>query len=234
MPDTEDVTFSTDGWDGPFGAEIRTAFDDAMAAQGKLTQDVGLVHGFSGQKIRLFFNNLIALMDDPRYMEIGVYCGASFISAIFQNKVTALGIDNWSWEGSRRGYFFQQLGALCSDGNSISILDTDFRQVNFSAFANYNVLFYDGSHEEKDQYDGIVLPQPSLADNYILIVDDWNWEHVRRKTFDALRDCGATVENSIEMRTTLDNTIAEWAGMGSSWHNGLFIGAVRKQAAPAA
>jgi hypothetical protein len=211
-----------------YAALARQAFDAAMANEGKLPEDVFSVVGFSGRKIRLFFNNLVSAINDARYMEIGVYCGASFISALFQNKIKAVGIDNWSWEGSKRALFYQKLADLCSDGNTISLLDMDFHEVNFAGFSNYNVLFYDGSHEEKDQYDGVMLPQPALADEYVLIVDDWNWEHVRRATFRALTDVGATIDMSIELRTTMDNALAWWAGSKSDWHNGLFIAAVRK------
>ena len=207
---------------------IRSAFDDALAGRGKLTEDVFGVLGFSGRKIRLFINNLIHNIEQAAYVEIGVYGGASFISALFGNEVRALGIDDWSWPGSQRNLFFQKLSELSGAGNTISLLDMDFRSVDFAGLGPFNVLFYDGSHDEKDQYDGVKLPQPALATEHVLIVDDWNWEHVRRGTLEALHDIGATIEASIEVRTTLDNTLPDYAGAFSDWHNGLFLAAVRK------
>lgn len=90
-------------------------------------------------------------------------------------------------------------------------------------------MFYDGSHSERDQYDGIILPQPSLTEEYVLIVDDWNWDLVRRGTLNALRDTKSTIVTSIEIRTTFDNSLTQYPGAKSDWHNGLYIAGIRKE-----
>lgn len=167
-------------------------------------------------------------MPDPRYLEIGMFCGASFCAAIDQNKVSATGIDNWSGFGGMAGQFYGNLSKFCGEGQIVSILERDFRTVDYKALGPFNILFYDGSHEETDQYDGIRLPDVGLDDHAIVIVDDWNWDRVCRGTFAALSDVGRHIEYSIEVRTTLDGQGSTIPAAESEWHNGLFVAIVSR------
>jgi hypothetical protein len=88
---------------------------------------------------------------------------------------------------------------------------------------------FDGPHNERDQYDGIMLAQPALDRSHILIVDDWNWEQVRDGTLRALVDTNCAIESWIEVRTTFDNSHPKVAFRGSDWHNGYFIAAIEKR-----
>jgi hypothetical protein len=56
---------------------VRDAFQDAMAMRGRLRDDAFRVHGFSGKKFRLFLNNLMSEVPNPRYMEIGLNTAAN-------------------------------------------------------------------------------------------------------------------------------------------------------------
>ena len=50
----------------------------------------------------------------------------------------------------------------------------------------HNIYLYDGPHNFEDHFDGVKFVQPALENEYILIVDDWNWNQVRSATFRAL------------------------------------------------
>ncbi len=92
-------------------------------------------------------------------------------------------------------------------------------------------MFYDGSHAELDQRDGVRLPVVSMDANYVVIVDDWNWDHVTRGTFAGLRDAGCRIDSMIELRTTLQNegqSLPEVFGSNSDWHNGMFAAVVTR------
>lgn len=222
LPDTH-VTAIETSTRCPLTPVVRSAFEAACLGQGKLTPEVFAVPGFSGRKIRLFFNNLMGSLPDPRYLEIGIFHGASFLSAIYRNKVAATGVDNWSEYGGPAASFYGNLAKLRGEGQALSILERNFRTIDYKALGPFNVMFYDGSHAEQDQYDGVILPAAALDANAVVLVDDWNWDHVRRATLAALRDAGRHVEYSIEVRTTLDNKLPKVGGAGSEWHNGLFI-----------
>jgi hypothetical protein len=208
---------------------IRDSFQDAMAYRGRLREDAFSLSGFSGKKFRLLINNLVSEVSDARYLEIGVYHGASFCPAIFRNRVRAVGIDNWSEYGGGRHHFDHNLSLYQTSETDIRILEQDFRTVDYGSIGKFNILFYDGAHDEKSQYDGVIFPQPAMDQTHIMIVDDWNWDRVRKGTFDALRDSRVNVEYSIEVRTSFNGEIPLVSGPNSEWHNGTIIAVVSKQ-----
>jgi hypothetical protein len=140
----------------------------------------------------------------------------------------AVGIDNWSEYDGKREVFDDNLRKCAPPEAVIDIIETDFRKVDYRSIGKFNVLFYDGSHAEKDQYDGVFLPQPAMDDSYILIVDDWNWPWVRQGTFDALRDAKARVSYSVEVRTSFNGELPVVHGAQSEWHNGTILAVVSK------
>ena len=79
---------------------------------------------------------------------------------------------------------------------------------------------YDGPHQLKDHFDGIELVQPALDDEYVLIVDDWNWNQVRSGTLSAIDHLGLNVVSKLEIRTTNDNSSSLLVGEQSDWHQG--------------
>ena len=213
-----------------FVQTVKTAFGEAMACIGKLPESVLAIEGMSGKKYRYFINNLIQNIKDPRYVEVGSWGGSTFCSAIYKNKLSAAAIDNWSQAGGPIGTFFKNVSAYCSRDTKISVLSKDFREVNFALLGKFNVYLFDGPHAYKDQYDGLSLALPCLDDVFVFIVDDWNWFGVRSGTMKAIEDLQLSVLFSAEIRTTLDNSHPQVCFQDSDWHNGYFIGVVRKPA----
>lgn len=229
-PPYAQVTATSAGDPGPLAEAIRDAFQDAMALRGKLSDDAFAVPGFSGRKFRLFMNNLIARLEDPRYLEIGVYLGASFCSAMDGNKLRIVGIDNWSEFGGKKDVFDANLAKFVTSDTDVTIMEGNFRHAEFSRMEKFNVMFYDGSHAEKDQYDGVFLPSAAMEDNFILIVDDWNWAHVKKGTFDALNDLLLDVVYSVEVRTSFAGEgLPVIHGQHSEWHNGMIAAVISRR-----
>ena len=71
---------------------------------------------------------------------------------------------------------------------------------------------------------------PALDNDFILIVDDWNWKRVRSGTVNAIKDNDLEIIASIEIRTMQEEVW--WApdilGADSDWHNGYFIAVIKK------
>src|SRR3954447_24894640 len=86
--------------------KVSSAFQDALKAHGKLEEPVLSINGMSGRKYRLFINNLIGGMTNPRYLEVGVWAGSTLCSAISKNTVSALAIDNLSEFGGPSDQFY--------------------------------------------------------------------------------------------------------------------------------
>ena len=137
-------------------------------------------------------------------------------------------IDNWSRFGQRPPHFFSSIELVKYDKINFQIIENDFRKVDYTAMGSFSIYMFDGPHEERDQYDGIVMVQPALDKSHALIVDDWNLSQVRDGTMRALIDTRCRIDASIEVRTTFDNTHPAVAYQHSDWHNGYLIAVVQK------
>lgn len=213
---------------------LDAAFQAALGGAGLADQHLRHIDGFCGQKQRALLNILVGMTTDARYLEVGVFRGATLCAAIADNRVVAMGVDNWSEYGGKASEFYTNLAAAKHERCKVSILEQDFRTVRFSHIGKFNIYFYDGPHRLADQYDGVTLALPALDEIAVLLVDDWNWDHVREGTTTALRDAGADILSKIEIRTSLDNQIPAVAFGPSDWHNGLFAAVIRNPLAHAA
>ena len=212
----------------PLAEKVETAFRRARAGEGKLSEEVLSMVGMSGRKYRLFVNNLIEALPDARYLEVGVWSGSTLCSAIYRNRVRSTAIDNWSQFDGPSEKLFENLARHKGPQASVSFIEKSFRDVDFTAIGKFNVYLFDGPHETQDQYDGINLALPALDDEFILIVDDWNFGKVRDGTFSAIRETKLSLRSEIEIRTTNNDLHPDISGCDSSWHNGYFIGVLSK------
>ena len=211
-------------------ARAQAALGRAITLDGKLSEEVLAITGMSGRKYRYFINNLIESLDSPKYLEVGVWAGSTLCSAIYGNRVTATAIDNWSEYGGPSERFFSNLARFKGPEAKVSFLERDFRQADFRSLGVNDIYLFDGPHSEADHFDGLALAQPALADEFVLIIDDWNWATVRNGTFRAIRELNIRINFVAEIRTTLDGSHPQNAGEASDWHNGYFIAACSKVA----
>ena len=230
LPDTQ-VRFEGDATGSKMGQAMCQAFYRALHGDSALPMPLYDVEGFSGRRFRMFLNNLCASVTDACYLEIGVFKGGSFLPAIYGNAMSATALDNWSWPKADFNKFKSYLDELAA-GVDVSLINKDFRAVDFGSIGPFNVMFYDGSHDEADQLDGVKLPVAAMRDEYVVIVDDWNWPHVRRGTFAGLEAAGCRIQASIELFTSRDGQLPamKHRGSKSDWHNGMFAATVRRPA----
>jgi hypothetical protein len=208
---------------------LKSAFDAACGESSDLPANIRAIAGMSGQRYRSFINAYVRAIPDARYLEVGSWAGSTAAAALVGNRAKALCIDNWSEFGGPREVFFSNIALALSDRIDFRFIESDFRVVDYASIGSFNVYLFDGPHEEADQYDGVVLAQPALTDRFLLVVDDWNWRAVRVGTFNALAGAGCTVEDFIEVRTTLNDDHPESANEQSDWHNGYFLAVVAKR-----
>jgi hypothetical protein len=133
-----------------------------------------------------------------------------------------------SWPGNAEAW------QTCSHG----LIDQDFRSVNMRGIAPIDIYFYDGPHSRKDQCDGILAAWDALAENCILLVDDWNWRKPRAGTWDALKAKDADIRMHSEIFTSAEGWVSLKQGEqhttrfeSSKWHNGVAIFVISKKKA---
>jgi Methyltransferase domain len=212
----------------PQGQILEQSFLSAMEYDTKLSEQVLNMPGMSGKKYRTLINRLIEKTSDARYLEIGSWKGSTACSAMYGNTVNLICIDNFTFTDSNGGFHIDELvdniNNVITDDIEVNIFDIDFRKVDYSAIGKFNVYFYDGPHDEKDQYDGVVLVQPALDNTFTLIVDDWNGPEVQRGTFNAIKNLNLEILCSIEIKVIDPTESNEF----SDWHFGYFISVLKK------
>lgn len=209
--------------------KLYDALSGAFGQDSYLPDEVYEIVGMSGRSFRSLLNRLVSSIDSARYLEIGSWKGSTVATALFGNECHALCIDNWSQFGGPKNEFLHTLEEF-KIASRVEIIEKDFRSVSYSDIGRFDIFLFDGPHEEIDHYDGIIIPQPALKQEYLLIVDDWNWAQVRLGTFRALSASSSTVKFAVEIRTTEDNTHPMRFGEQSEWHNGCFLAVIEKGA----
>ena len=180
------------------------------------------VEGYSGWKVRNLLNRLVGLRRYTVYLEIGVHLGSTYVPAMFGNgRSIGTTIDAWSMFGNLENAFIENLKAH-GVFDRTKVIHEDFRLVDTSKIASpVNVYFYDGPHDRECQYKAFTHIAPVLADQFIVLVDDFNWAEPREETYRALQDLHYTIE-------------AEWVlkgpynGSADEWWNSIFLGIIRK------
>lgn len=207
---------------------LDNAFNRALALDGTLPDAVRDMLGMSGKTYRLLINNLVGSMPEARYLEVGSWAGSTACSAMVGNRVTVVCIDNWSEFGGPKDLFLANTEACLTPNIAFTFIESDFRAVDYGAIGRFNIYLFDGPHSQQDQYDGLAMAMPALDDQFIFIVDDWNWQAVRDGTFAAIAAVGLHVLYAFEIRTTQDNNHAAVSQQESDWHNGYFIAVLSK------
>lgn len=198
----------------------------ALAEHGEsaLTPEILALGGMSSAKVRHFLNNVCSRVN-TRYLEVGTYAGSTLVSALFRNwfsTSSAHAIDDYSQFGGWEA--FQTVTEQHLIPGQFTFWRDDFRNVKPEYIAPINVYFYDGAHEAKDQYDAITHFWPCLANEFVLIVDDWLEPQVKQGTFAALDYLNGQYEMLLKMEMP-----SRGNGDTEQWWNGLFVAVIRKK-----
>jgi hypothetical protein len=215
-------------WTSSAAETLSNSLLAALAVEHKLPDWIRYMDGMSGKKYRYLINNLVENTPDARYLEIGSHSGSTACAAIWGNKCKATCVDNWSEFGGPKDQFMDNINKVLTDNVDFEFIENDFRKIDYSAIGKHNIYMFDGPHFEEDQYDGIELVQNALDDQYILIVDDYNFNQVRRGTEQALEHVGHKVLAKIEVNTMQVSGHPIVSHQFSDWHDGYLIALVSK------
>jgi hypothetical protein len=203
--------------------KINKSIDAAERGESKLSLEILNMKGLSGPKHRNFLNNIID--SSTRYLEVGTWTGSTLISALYKNSPEFhIGIDNFTIfceNGDRRAEFH----ANCKThlGYAPNFLDQNCWDVSLkdNGISEINFYLYDGCHKQRSQEKAITHFSTGLADEFILMVDDWNEESARIGTIDGLKKSGIEMVYRRELFT-------EKNAVKHDWWNGLLVAACKK------
>lgn len=160
---------------------IDNAIQNAVEGKSNLTQDILNVRGFSTPTIRHLFNNLCNI--EGTYLEVGLFCGASFCAS-FNKNCTAIGIEDHSQDFSEG---FEKVKEELKDNlrmfkyraKEVQVHYADCFSIDKSLLPdNINIYSYDGWHSEEHQTKALPYFFDKMADKFIWIIDDINWDYV--------------------------------------------------------
>lgn len=205
-------------------AHVKHSIENAKQGLSKLNPKILKIKGMSSCKVRHFLNNLCQL-PGSRYMEIGVWKGSTWISALYGNSqsvVEAIAIENWSEFGGPKDTFLHNCRRFLPDVAYNYVCADSFTLNKEPLFSSpINIYFYDGEHTELSQELALTYYTEILDDLFILVVDDWNFEKVQKGTFNALSKLQYKVLFSEALPSSHIND-------KKNWWNGLFVAVIRK------
>ena len=211
-----------------FKQRIETAFEKAEKSESKITDEILNMEGMTGKKTRHFYNNIVN-NDDSRYLEIGTWKGSSVCSAMCENKINVVCIDNWSQFNGPKEEFLSNFNKYKGNNNA-KFIEQDCFTVDTSQLPKFNIYMYDGEHSQDSHYKALLHYYNCLDDIFIFIVDDWNWKDVRDGTYNSIKELNLSILYEKEIKTTDDDTHPPWGSeKQQEWHNGIYVAILQKQ-----
>lgn len=209
---------------------INKCFDNVNNNITKLTNDIFELSGMSGKKTRIFYNNLLNVDIKLNYLEIGVFMGSTFISALYNNKnINAYAIDNFGQYSAGSGVFINNISKYLINNEKYTIIQQDcFDTISKTITDKIDIYLYDAGHSYDDHRRSLLHYLPIMNDIFIFIVDDWNYEDVRCGTLDGIKESNVTVLFEKEIRLTYDNTTTPEPLLSEDYWNGLYIAVLKK------
>jgi len=169
---------------------IERCLDLTNQGKSKINEDILKILGMSGVLTRHFYNNLCS-MDGCRYLEIGTWVGSSFCAAMCNNNMKCVAIDNWSeFRVSEFRNFVihdSRMEFLKNYDNFKGENDARFIEANcfdIKLDEKFNIYLYDGDHQK--HYEALTHFIDNMDDEFIYLIDDWNWDHVKNPTLSAI------------------------------------------------
>ena len=185
-------------------------------ADRSLRSILGEIPGMATEnKLKLLNCAAACLGDDEVYVEVGCYKGASLVGAAAGNpRARIFACDNFSQFDGAAEALRRTLDAHTAPGQ-VEFHDQDFRDFMNSAPwrpARIGAYFYDGGHSFADQYYGVALAIPHLADDALVVVDDTNKRAARSANALIARAIGA-FEPILDLRTPRNHSPTWWNGV---------------------
>ena len=224
---------------------VNLSFERAEKNLSKITPEIIAVEGMSGTKTRHFYNNLLEFDSNLNYLEIGLWKGSTFVSALYKNlKASGLGIDSFDqgWGQQVEEKFFQNCSQFLNNGEQFSYHKSDWYDIDNlveDKSRKFDVYLFDSSHEEVHQYNAFMKVQHLLSDICVVIIDDWDDVNVRAGTQRAKQDPNLQYSFEFEKflqysesgrigETNRDSKFPMHPGCDDFW-NGIYVAVLKRK-----
>lgn len=203
--------------------KLELFFENAENGISKIDENLKLMEGMSGVKTRHFYNNLLTI-EGSRYLEIGTWKGSSVCSAMCGNSGSVVCIDNWSEFNGPKDVFLENFEKY-KGRNDAKYIESDCFLLDITTIGKFNIYMYDGNHSYDSHYKSLTYFIDVMDDEFILIVDDWNWIDVQNATMDSIKDLNLNVLWSKEIKL---NNEGDTTHDKEGWWNGISVFLIKK------
>lgn len=164
--------------------DIKQAIEQADKLISKIDPEaMATMQGLSSPKVRHLLNNLASHVNS--YLEVGCYIGGTLKAALYKNDhLYAAAIDNFSMSPTTRQQFFDNTKDLTFDFFEEDSFKFDVGKIKIPT----ELYFFDGCHSVDAQYKAVSHFLPAMANEFIMVIDDWDMNKVRVGTNTALLD----------------------------------------------
>lgn len=211
-------------------SHIDNSIEKALKHESFIDKEILDIKGFSTGVMRRLISNLCHFQkDNLTYLEVGLYAGATYCAAINNNDgITAIGVEDFSQPFGDGAVFEELKDNVQQFGwENFAIFTENFFSISPSRIKHpVDIFFYDGEHSYESQSKALPHALPMLADEFVFIVDDYDWVDVQMGTKDSIADLLNNGDIEVHKTWKLSDNQAD----GPNWHNGVAILLCRKPA----
>lgn len=175
-------------------AFIGAALELADNGVSKLSEREREIYGLSSTRLRSLLNNLCS-KEGTNYLELGVYKGATLISAMYGNpKLKAVGVDNYKYDErepkkwAAEGTIWENIKSQLHDNlkrykdpdmsvnvDNLSIIEDSFENVDWTKQGKFDICFFDINPASEKEYDVFFTKVlPSMKTESVLIFSNFS------------------------------------------------------------
>ena len=166
--------------------------------------------------LELLNSSVAEMPEDCHYMEVGTFKGLTLIGALLNNDKKAIAVDNFSeFEEANAQKHLVCFLKRFEMHDRVDFFEMDFRHYfTTHRVPKLGVYFYDGAHDEHSTYDGIAYAIPFLADNALIIIDDYCYPQVQVGVKKAVDKFGLRIAKEIFTPNYPEFDPEWWNGIG--------------------
>ncbi len=177
------------------------------------------VEGKLSLKKQQLLNLAFRFLDEGEaYFEVGTYLGKSLLSAMIDNAPRPVfACDNFSQFSDNTYEALRANLAKYHFADRVTFFNCDFLEVYSKSRLTLPVglYFYDGAHDDASQYEAIKRVEPFLANEALVLVDDWrlandSGSYAKDATMRAVAESSATWELLYELPARFNGDRAMW------------------------
>ena len=176
-----------------------------------------MVDGMTSRKVRLLLNRICQLRKGWSHLEVGSYKGATLTGALYGNHdARGVAFEDYS-EYQTQTQLRENLTTHAKEMGAYTLVERDVfaaRDAIPASALPFDSFFYDGNHSENAQQQAVELAFEICAAEFVFLVDDWNWDNVRRGTWSGLSSVRAKTLRFWELP-------ARWNWDAEQFHNGI-------------